>query len=125
MTPPAVQAPRWGSFMERIIAAAIVFDIEGNPDAPETRVLYVGSSPPGQVMLCGFRHDAILEQLRLLLPRAKAAAYGHQGHHRQGFLSSTGRFLSRGEAYTVAVAAGQIKAGAGYVPGALFSEDLW
>lgn len=47
-------------------------------------------------------------------------------HHDQGFLTSTGRFVDRYEAYTIADAAGQIlvKTGSTHVP-ALFSEDVW
>lgn len=43
------------------------------------------------------------------------------GEHEQGFVTSTGRFVGREEAASIAFAAGQIdrhKSG-------LFSEDLW
>ena len=43
------------------------------------------------------------------------------GQHEQGFLDSTGRFLTREEAAAVAFEAGQIDRP---TPG-LFSEDLW
>ena len=42
----------------------------------------------------------------------------------QGFLTSKGRFVNRKEAYTIALAAGQIDETAG-VNGELFSEDLY
>lgn len=42
----------------------------------------------------------------------------------QGFLTSTGRFVDRKEAYRIAMEAGQIGEGAGY-GGELFSEDLY
>ena len=47
-------------------------------------------------------------------------------HHDQGFLTSSGRFVDRYEAYAIAEAAGQIlvKTGSPRVP-TLYSEDLW
>jgi hypothetical protein len=42
----------------------------------------------------------------------------------QGFLTSTGRFVSREEAVTIAMAAGQIIKPK-FQPQQLFSEDLW
>lgn len=46
----------------------------------------------------------------------------HPNH--QGFLTSTGRFVMRFEAWDIAKAADQIR-GKPPVPGTLYSEDLW
>lgn len=44
----------------------------------------------------------------------------------QGFLTSTGRFVSRKEAWVIAEAAGQIlRCTSTSGPGTLYSEDLW
>lgn len=43
---------------------------------------------------------------------------------RQGFLTSTGRFVGRREAYRIALEAGQIDPTKTYQPDILFSEDL-
>lgn len=47
----------------------------------------------------------------------------------QGFLTSTGRFVGRGEAYAIAKAASQLlpddRPGHTPTPGTLYSEDLW
>lgn len=44
-------------------------------------------------------------------------------HSEQGFLTSTGRFIGRREAFLVALRSGQI--GADEKPRQLHSEDLW
>lgn len=50
--------------------------------------------------------------------------YGMQSHGlAQGFVTSTGRFVDREEAFTLASAAGQLIAV--HRAGELFSEDLW
>ena len=47
-------------------------------------------------------------------------------HPDQGFLTNTGRYVDRQEAYVIAKAAGQIlvKTGSAHVP-TLYSEDVW
>lgn len=47
------------------------------------------------------------------------------GGKAQGFLTSTGRFVSREEAWGIALAAGQIVRRVGGDEGRLFSENLW
>ena len=62
-----------------------------------------------------FRHcDIVLE---LAKAGDEAALYGDKG-----FVTSAGRFVERGEAMTIAVAAGQVKQGAKQE---LNTEDLW
>lgn len=43
----------------------------------------------------------------------------------QGFLTDTGQYLDRYEAYIHAVKHGQLPANGGKAPPALYSEDLW
>lgn len=50
---------------------------------------------------------------------------GISGPDVQGFLDSDGKFLTREEAVTVALAAGQIKNTHAIRAGELFSEDIW
>ena len=49
--------------------------------------------------------------------------------HVQGFKTSTGRFVTREEAYPIAKAAGQLlpqdRPGHTPTPGTLYTEDLW
>lgn len=48
------------------------------------------------------------------------------GPDGQGFLTNTGRFVSRKEGYTIAKAAGQIIHKSGNLhDGVLYSEDMW
>lgn len=46
------------------------------------------------------------------------------GNHEQGFVTSTGRFVDRGEAARLAYAAGQLMK-LDFQPKTLFSEDVW
>lgn len=46
------------------------------------------------------------------------------GEHEQGFVTSTGRFVGREEAWALANAAGQVKPRE-WGPALLFSEDVW
>lgn len=78
---------------ERIIAAAIYHG-------------YIHTMPPPA------RHHTILWAMR-----------DDPGPYNQGFLTSTGRYISRAEAVDVAYRSGQCKTPK--VPNKLFSEDLW
>ena len=71
------------------------------------------------VILCGLRHGDIFKQLKALgfEPRK-----GYK-EIEQGFLTNYGRFLSRKEAYIVALKYGQLKYPKDNEE--LFSEDLW
>lgn len=88
-----------------ILAAAIKFHIEKtNKD----------------VVLCGYRHCNIFEQLQLL------GFEPQKGYKEieQGFIDDNGKFLTRREAYIHAIDCGQI--GLRIVHGVeLYSEDLW
>ena len=72
-----------------------------------------------EVILCGLRHGDIFRQLKALgfEPRK-----GYQ-EIEQGFLTNSGRFLSRKEAYVVALRYDQLKHPEDNEE--LFSEDLW
>jgi hypothetical protein len=85
---------------ERIVAAAILID--------DTLIV---TAPPRA------RHGDILHPLFL--------RYGIRAGEFQGFLTSTGRFVDRTEAYRIAIASGQPWTDARHVEGTLFSEDLW
>lgn len=63
------------------------------------------------------RHHDILAKIRPLY-------LSPIGGDMQGFLTTTGRFVSRREAVAIATAAGQIDEPK-FQPNALFSEDLW
>lgn len=64
----------------------------------------------------GYRHFDILSRFKGEVSRELEA---------QGFLTSKGRFVSREEAYKIAVKAGQVTAGATISDYKLYSEDLY
>jgi len=64
------------------------------------------------------RHDGLLEKLR------KLDLVVYPSGALQGFMTSTGRYVNRQEAFDVAKAAGQVVKGK-FQPNTLFSEDLW
>lgn len=72
-----------------------------------------------EVILCGLRHGDIFKQLEAL------GFEPHKGYKEieQGFLTNSGRFLSRKEAYVAALKCGQLKNSKEKEE--LFSEDLW
>lgn len=73
-----------------------------------------------EVILCGCRHGDIFRQLGLL-------GFEPQKEYKeivQGFITDRNKFLTREEAYTHAIACGQIKSYK-YDTKELFSEDLW
>lgn len=72
-----------------------------------------------EVILCGLRHGDIFKQLEAL------GFEPHKGYKEieQGFLTDFGIFLSRNQAYTVALKYGQLKHPKDNEE--LFSEDLW
>lgn len=72
-----------------------------------------------EVILCGLRHGDIFKQLKAL------GFEPHKGYKEieQGFLTVSGGFLSRKEAYVVALKYGQILDPKENEE--LFSEDLW
>jgi hypothetical protein len=66
------------------------------------------------------RHNHIIDHIIDTNPAVKRVGYGY----KQGFITSTGRFVDRAEGYVLARLAGQIvkKHGAANV---LYSEDMW
>jgi hypothetical protein len=88
--------------MEYILCAAIC-----NPDEKD-----LAGDP---LIYCGHRHHTILRQ----------GSHVSQKLQHQGFLTSTGRFVNRREAFSVAAEAGQLKKIARNPIIGLFSEDLY
>lgn len=63
-------------------------------------------------------HDVIHEMAKL--------GFGPECMHDQGFVTDTGRFVDRKEAYLIAGRAGQIKENShASMTHGLFSEDVW
>lgn len=104
---------------ERILCAALHVDTGKDTPArrtynyPKTGLLFAGHRHPD----CFTTLDAYLE----LLPGAEAERLTLRRVTTQGFLTSTGRYVSREEAATLAFAAGQITAAVAK----LYSEDLY
>ena len=95
---------------ERILCAAIWFDN--------------GKSYPQQpvstgIVLCGYRHYIILNQIYEIIGIIYKSTY----KSKQGFLTSTGRFVDRIEAKQIAKAANQLVRE--YGDAELYSEDLY
>jgi len=96
---------------ERIVCVAILLPLR--TDVSDTRQAFVVASAPA-------RHHHVLHQLWRPGWRASPGA-------GQGFVTSTGRYVDREEAWEIAKAAGQLLAcaptdGRG---GRLYSEDVW
>lgn len=69
---------------------------------------------------CGVRHFDELMRMHLeVLPRT------HLNDHEQGFVDNKYCFLSRQEAYKVALAANQVSDDKACCRGTLYSEDVW
>lgn len=100
---------------ERIVAAAI-----GRRE--RNRAWQPGEDPLGYTVWMTYTQPAPARHHHILhsMPMDEAVV----GPHEQGFLTSTGRFVTRMEAMGIAVAAGQVKASKVTAPH-LFSEDLW
>lgn len=89
-----------------ILAAAIKFHIDKTDET---------------VVLCGCRHGDIFDQLKRLGFRPR------EGYTEiaQGFITNTGTFLTRSEAYDHAKECGQLPEKPNIYDDRLFSEDLW
>lgn len=104
---------------ETIVAAAIRFPVDNefkevyhdsNRVYPD--FLTVSAPPPA-------RHHTLLHPTSI-------ATNMKIGPDNQGFLTSTGRYVSREEAYRIAVEAKQeFIPHKSHIPGVLYSEDLW
>lgn len=92
---------------ERILCAAIRYN-------------NLGTS--GGVMLCGYRHAHIINQLNQLT--GLRSVQSEVGEYEQGFLTSRGRFVNREEGYTIAKEQNQI-VNPQYGEKFLFSEHLY
>ena len=121
---------------EFILCAAIYVDTGKPPPGSRTR-----GTPETGIVFAGLRHgdcygpliawsdgltDAEKEEIAAVMG-PEYEAYGSQLFgRRQGFLTSTGRFVDRDEAAPIAVAAGQTGArGRRVETDHLFSEDLY
>lgn len=91
--------------------------------APLTRIVCAAIRHKSGVVLAGVRHYdnwTMRPMLKLLGCEPGDSWYGAQ----QGFLTNTGEFLNREQAWEIADAAGQIRQTTGLV-GTLYSEDLY
>ena len=70
------------------------------------------------------RHPDVVHKLHAVLEAQRAdTSFVHL--LEQGFVTSTGRYVGRKEAYMIAKEAGQLKDGVGDAPPDLYSEDVW
>jgi len=76
-------------------------------------------------VLAGTRHYSPDMVATMRLMGKEGERFRAKADRNQGFLDNFGNYLSRKEAYIVAVEAGQIKDGDGHRPGKLHSEDLY
>lgn len=115
--------------VERILCAAVWVDT-GKAEPPRRSYAY----PKTGLMFCGWRHGDCLCGVgawwRLVDDVERERIEGINGEgtpwNRQGFLTSTGRFVDRDEGAQIAVAAGQTGAnGRSVETNHLFSEDLY
>ena len=129
---------------ERILCAAIWYD-----NGLEYKFQKQTYGVPTGFVLCGYRHPHICDVLPTN-PYFMAKCFDEKEHNAeqiqkyeelkykygwqedgltrcktvQGFMTSTGRFVDRKEAWKIAVASGQIRENRGYNK-ELFSEDLY
>lgn len=98
----------------------IVKDQQEYGSRGESRIVCAACRWPDGHIILGIRHFSPDMHLS-----AKLQGYEHVPGIDQGFVDQYGRFLTRQEAYEVAVKQGQYKPYEPYTPGALFSEDLY
>lgn len=105
--------------MERILCAAIWYK-----ELP-TQTFLPKNIDKGLVVL-GYRHYHCIDIMKTL-GQLRTARFGPDsiGENVQGFLTNLNRFVDRGEAREIALAAGQIEDLKTYSGVALFSEDLY
>jgi len=105
--------------METIVAAAVRIPL---PKSLLTELGYSDGDPDHLVLSAPrpARHHHLLHMFFLRFGQSPGAAIN------QGFVTSTGRFVSRTEAHAIAVASGQPMIDhPSRIAGVLFSEDLW
>jgi hypothetical protein len=109
--------------VETIRCAAIWVDT-GSSEPPRRSYSY----PATGLMFCGWRHSdcfLLVYAYASLLPPEEVERLSEQlAGVNQGFMTSTGRFVDRREAWTIAEAAGQILPRARH-SGCLYSEDIY
>ena len=112
---------------EKILCAAIFVETR-KADPPRRSFTY----PATGLMFCGWRHGDCFTTLNVWKKglwwwerwRLRKFAEGNLDGRFQGFLTSTGRFVNRGEAAEIAIAAEQVEASS--LRGlSLYSEDLY
>lgn len=101
---------------EHILCAAIWFD-DGN-----VHQFQGAYGVDTGFVLCGFRHPYILDVWGI---RTEDLDRNKRTRIKQGFLTSTGRFVERKEARTIAVSSGQLKEEDTISKISLCSEDLY
>lgn len=103
------------SSIEHIICAAIWLD-DGQPHVHQPRNIKTG------VVIGGWRHHNCIALGTLI--DIELSLEQRAGRH-QGFLTSTGRFVDREEAFQIASRSGQLDGRHVHCPGTLHSEDLY
>ena len=119
-----MEVDRFGN-PERILCAAVYVD---TGKAEPRRLSY--SYPETGLVFAAWRHSDCFVTMKAWLE-----CLDHEQHlllevihptqtrgSRQGFLTSTGRYVDRRDGYLIAVAAGQVEEGEGRI---LMSEDLY
>jgi hypothetical protein len=98
--------------MERILCAAIHYDINSPLRVHQPKNI------KGGFVICGYRHHNIIATYNILTG-------GNTKNEIQGFLTSTGRFVDRKEAFNIARDANQFFKGVVSHHSELYSEDLY
>lgn len=103
-------------YMEKILCAAIWYK------SLPTQELYAPNNIDRGLVLCGWRHGCIIQQLKVLANlRTCTFASDASGESVQGFLTSKNRFIDRIEAHALFVKNG----GKPDFSDELYSEDLY
>jgi len=78
------------------------------------------------IVVCGHRHGHCID-IMATLSKLRSVTFGPDGvgEYEQGFYTNLNRFVSREEAYVIALEAKQIVKGKTYHSDRLFSEDLY
>ena len=99
---------------ETICCSAVYYD-DGIPRVHMPRNIHTG------IVVCGLRHNNCYTVMAELFPNREYLT--NRTENQQGFLTSFNRFVSRGEAATIAFNAGQLEND--YSARGIASEDLW
>ena len=104
---------------EHILCAAIYVDT-GKAEPPRRSHTY----PATGLVFAGWRHPDCFVLLEAWSDRMADEEHLQTRGVDQGFLTSTGRYVSRREAWQIAVTAGQVQPGTRTQDPLLYSEDL-